>query len=72
MSVEVDEDPSDGTTVTRDWYRWRSDSGAHYATRTDRQLTDEEIAGGLAMTVHADTEEALEEELRGQADLLRE
>jgi hypothetical protein len=66
-SADVDEDPAAG------WHLWRSEDGvgAHYATRTGRHLSDDEIARGLAMTVTGDTLEELNAALREQADLLR-
>lgn len=64
---------ADGTeNVTDGWHLWCSDTGSHYATRTDRQLTDEDLAAGLVMTIDADTPEELTRKLREQDDLLRD
>lgn len=41
-----------------DWKVWRSDAGRWYATRAGR-LSDEQLLGGLAMTVVADGADGL-------------
>ena len=49
------------------WHLWRSDAGAHYATRTGK-LTAEQIEAGYAMTLPADSAGELERLLLGQPD----
>jgi hypothetical protein len=52
----------------KEWNRWQSDAGKHYATRL-RYLSDVEMKAGLSATVAADSMPELEEKLAEQADL---
>jgi hypothetical protein len=50
------------------WGAWISDTGVLYASR-DRGLSETQLAGGLAMTVHGADPRELAEQIREQASL---
>lgn len=54
------------------WHIWRSSAGRWWATRTGSVLHREELGTGRVMTVDADDEASLREQLAVQALLDRE
>lgn len=54
------------------WHIWRSNAGRWWATRTGSVLHREELGTGRVMTVDADDEASLREQLSVQALLDRE
>jgi hypothetical protein len=49
------------------WHFWRSDAGAHYATRSG-VLSDDQLYAGYVKTLVADTPDGLIALLRAQPD----
>ena len=78
MSSEISSNAAQGPAsrenedVTLGWVLWRSDAGAHYATRRGSRLTDKQIQTGLVMTLAADTPDELLQLLQEQATLRAE
>jgi hypothetical protein len=56
------------TVGSTTWLLWRSDTGARYATRCGKHLTEDQIRAGCEMTVAADSIEELTHLLRAQPD----
>ena len=54
------------------WHVWRSNAGRWWATRTGMVLRREDLGIGRVMTVDADDEGALREQLAAQTRLERE
>jgi hypothetical protein len=54
------------------WHIWRSSAGRWWATRTGSVLRREELGTGRVMTVDADSDTELREQLATQATLDRE
>jgi hypothetical protein len=54
------------------WHIWHSNAGRWWATRTGLVLNHEDLGTGRVMTVDADDEAALREQLGAQASLDRE
>ena len=54
------------------WHIWRSNAGRWWATRTGSVLRREDLGTGRVMTVDADDETALREQLAAQAGLDRD
>jgi hypothetical protein len=54
------------------WHIWRSSAGRWWATRTGTVLRREDLGTGRVMTVDADDETALREQLTAQAGLDRD
>lgn len=67
MQAEAQNPTQPQHDVNARWHLWQSDSGACYATRSER-LTDEQIEAGCAMTLGADTPEELASLLDAQPD----
>jgi hypothetical protein len=51
------------------WHIWRSSAGRWWATRTGSVLRREDLGTGRVMTVDADSDTELREQLATQADL---
>lgn len=54
------------------WHIWRSSAGRWWATRTGLVLRRDELGAGRVMTVDADDEAGLREQLATQANLDRD
>ena len=54
------------------WHIWHSNAGRWWATRTGSALRNEDLGTGRVMTVDADDEADLRDQLAGQASLDRE
>jgi hypothetical protein len=54
------------------WHIWRSNAGRWWATRTGFVLRREDLGTGRVMTLDADDEPELRQQLTGQARLDRE
>jgi hypothetical protein len=54
------------------WHIWRSNAGRWWATRTGTILRPEGLGTGRVMTVDADDETGLRDQLAGQSRLDRE
>jgi hypothetical protein len=54
------------------WHIWRSNAGRWWATRTGTVLRREDLGTGRVMTLDADDEGSLREQLAAQAMLDRE
>jgi hypothetical protein len=54
------------------WHIWRSNAGRWWATRTGSVLRREDLGTGRVMTVDADDEVSLREQLTAQASLDRD
>jgi hypothetical protein len=54
------------------WHIWRSNAGRWWATRTGAVLRRADLATGRVMTVDADDERTLREQLHGQITIDRE
>jgi hypothetical protein len=67
-----DERIADLETEFPGWHIWHSNAGRWWATRTGSVLRREELGTGRVMTVDADDEASLRDQLAAQATLDRD